>query len=476
MLMQVRRPIPVDSTGENQPPTIIPEHVTNTLKALTQEYGNAKTIETLNGSHLFLTQDTNPLWVLNLLSDDKLPVPFQVEAVCGTKHWLKKDASARGSDTLSTIPELTEEKTAKWLDKLCAKLGFLHGLVPMDPDEESEDEDYGWKCLDGNPFRVFNPMGRNKALSGGISQRKPDIMLLERSHPYKNATTKDHLNWGPVLAVVEVSTQESHYKAMMTTLLEKAAQIFYSQLHRNHVLGLALYGKKGNEKYFFTLIDRGGALSTRPEALAGNDGLIFCRILFALAFGSNKLLGIDPDVETDPITGAAVSVLVDHQRFQIVKEIYIAPFLSSRGTRTYIVKDQNGRFHVLKDSWPQMGHAADNPEIEHLKTISAKAREKLASVIAEAMTTSNSGKGKEKMTDDPIVSAIRSYLLTPKFIAGDEHVFDTNIPRRGGLVQTAGYPRIRRRVVEGPICNPITSYRSRVECIQAFIDIADRKF
>jgi hypothetical protein len=199
-------------------------------------------------------------------------------------------------------------------------------------------------------------------------------------------------------------------------------------------------------KFFFTLIDRAGAIHTKPSHLTGYDALTLARIIFAFTYGSDKVLGIDACVTIDRLTGDPLTVLIDKQLFTIVREIHSSPYLFSRGTRVYIVKDKRGHFHVFKDSWINATHRSS--EIDHIKQISSMANA-------------------EGSTDN------RSRFLRPRFVAGDNHADDTKKPR--GPAKTVAPARIRRRIVTGPIGDPITSYRSRVECLQALIDIVDRE-
>ncbi|KIJ90160.1 hypothetical protein K443DRAFT_47013, partial [Laccaria amethystina LaAM-08-1] len=144
-------------------------------------------------------------------------------------------------------------------------------------------------------------------------------------------------------------------------------------------------------------------------------------------------------------TGHPTEVLIDQQVFTIIQEVHSCPYLFGRGTRVYIVKDTRGHFHIFKDSWILATH--ESSEIDHIKKISS---------IANA----------EGSTDN------RSRFLRPRFVAGEDSVNNTSEPR--GFVTTRVPARIRRRIVTGPIGDPITSYRSRVECLQALIDIVDQ--
>ncbi|KJA25405.1 hypothetical protein HYPSUDRAFT_134901 [Hypholoma sublateritium FD-334 SS-4] len=156
---------------------------------------------------------------------------------------------------------------------------------------------------------------------------------------------------------------------------------------------------------------------------------------------------MDPNVIIDRVTGLPTDVRVENQLFSIVKELHVSPVLFGRGTRVYMVRDKvNGHYHICKDSWILLSHAKDNSEIEHLKLISKKAKENRA-------------------------KSPRAYLLHPRFVAGDGAVYNSNSTRAYATVVTPA--RIRRRMIIGPIGDPLTSYRSRVKCLQVFIDVAD---
>lgn len=386
---------------------------------ISKTFSNIAAIESLNASHAFVSEDTPLLWVeSHLFPDRHLPRPFSPEDVRSSEIWMQRIDDQVGGDTFQTIPSLNEADSMTWLNTLGETLGITHGI--LDPKQTSE-HDYGWtRSSADTAFRIFNHAGRNKPLSGGYSQRKPDMVLFDRDHPYRFAPPTDRLDWGPVRALVEVSVQDSHYRSMMTTLLHKAANIFHCQLHRQYVFGLAFFGKGDQTRFFFVIIDRAGALSTEPALLDGYNAMVLARIIFAFIFGSNQLLGMDPNVIIDHITGAPTGVRIENQLFTIVKEIHVSPILFGRGTRVYIVKDTKGHFHIFKDSWILLSHAKENSEIKNLKHIAAKANEKKAS---------NSAKG------------FRSYLLQPRFVAGEEAVANTNTPR--GYAWVNAYARVR---------------------------------
>ena len=203
---------------------------------------------------------------------------------------------------------------------------------------------------------------------------------------------------------------------------------------------------KNTLSFYCVYIDRVGASSTAPLTFKGSGARDLSRVIFALAHGTDELLGHDTAVTIDRFNGNPLSVVVDGHMFTFVTEIFNLPYLFSRGTRVFIVKDENGRHHILKDSWIQVTH--DVSEVENLKIISERAQ------------------------DDDIEPRLRALL--PRFIAGDDNVDETSVNR--GYLPVEHTHRQRRRIITGPIGDPITSYCSRVECLQAFVDIADRKY
>lgn len=295
--------------------------------------------------------------------------------------------------------------------------------------------------------RSFDCEGFQKPLAEGLLKHKPNIVVVDRAlcHHVHGGI---RLRWPLVQALIEITVDDRRsHQEHMRTLLAKASNMFNSQLHRRYVLGLVLSGKGCHMKFSFVLIDRTSAIRTRPRYIRDYGALALARIVFALTFGSDRLLGADTQITIDRFTGKPQSVVVDNHKFTIITEIFASPFLFGRGTRVYIVKDNNGNFHILKDSWILATHKGS--EIDHIKRINHMAQ-----------TTEGLG--------------ARFQVLSPRFVAGENHVDDTNEPR--GLIPSTYSERIRRRVVTGPIGDPITSYHSRVEFLQALIDVADRKY
>lgn len=427
-------------------------HSSNGVSITTEEtrepfdktYTNIKHITFTNTDKLRILSDCPPTWINDhLFADDGLPTPFKPKLVSKDNNlWLPRALNEIGDHTFRTLPNLADETLAMdWFNYVGNSLGVIHGLVSAINPTDQARPNIQPGCAD----RAFDCEGHNKPLTKGLIQRKPDIVLIDRAFRY-HVHAGIRLRWPLVQALVEITVKENQYHFLMQTLLAKASNVFDSQLHRRYILGLAFFGKGPEMKFFLTLIDRAGAVSTKPCHIRGFNAMTLARILYAFTFGSNELLGMDTRVTIDCFTGNPLSVLIDTQRFKIITEIHASPFLFGRGTRVYIVEDKHGHFHILKDSWILSTH--EGSEIDHIKRISSMAK-----------------------TAD-LNDRIRT--LCPRFVAGDNHVNDTDEPR--GFLKAINPARIRRRIVTGPIGDPITSYRSRVECLQALIDVVDREY
>lgn len=208
-----------------------------------------------------------------------------------------------------------------------------------------------------------------------------------------------------------------------------------------------MQGKPPSLTFFLVFVDRIGAIVTQPAILNDYNALDFARIVFALTYANDKTLGMDNRLVVDRFTGKPSKITVGGQIFDVITQIFVSPLLFSRGTKVYIVSDADENLHVFKDSWTLSSHMAS--EIDVIKKISEIAK------------------------NSPDVSA-RFLALCPYFIAGEDGVDRTDLPR--GYLPCKFQGRVRHWVVTGPIGDPITRYRSRVELLQAFIDIADRKY
>lgn len=389
-------------------------------------------------------------WVSDhLLSNANLPVPFNPSLITSDPNlW----TMSPGVSNFATLPNLADAFiTQTWLNFIGNSIGIHHGLIEL-PDPSQPDKRVGvltpaainLGCGD----RSFDCEGSDKALSGGLLRRKPDIVVVDRNFRLREDKSV-RLGWPLVQGLIEITTDTSRSsKEVLKNFLQKAANTFAAQLHRRFIFGFILQGKAPNLSFYVIFVDRAGAIVTEVCSLTDFHALTFGRILYMLTFGNDLCLGMDPLVTFDRFTGKPLLVTVENRKFIIITEIFASPYLFSRGTRVYIVIDkEDGKFHILKDSWILSDHAAS--EIENIKKISHLAA-----------------------TTEHLSQRFRA--LCPRFVAGEDNIYTTDTPR--GVLPSNTTSRIRRRIVTGPIGDPITSYRSRVEALQAFIDIAQRKY
>lgn len=406
-------------------------------------YSNIGNIVLANTDNEKITKNCPLSWVTeHLFGDNQLPVPFNPALLFGdTGLWRRRPIASKGAPTFASLPDLSSESaTMQWINNLADSLGHLHGLRDKIPSRTSQATNH-------RGDRTFNCEGATRPLTKGLITRKPDIVVLDCTfRPDVPNTTR--LSWPVVQALIEISTAGSKgCTDLVRTLMDKASNMFDSQLHRRYVLGLAIYGSKGRiPKFIFVLIDRIGAACTTPTNIAGASAAALARMIFCLAFGNDMVLGIDTRVTFDRLTGNPISVTVDNQEFIVITEVYVSPLVFGRGTRVYIVRDQYGCFHILKDSWILSSNKSS--EVQFIKRIST-------TVQTEALPQ-------------------RSQVLCPRFVAGEEHIHDTDEAR--AILTVCSPARIHRRIVTGPIGDPITSYRSRVECLQAVLDVVDRTY
>lgn len=406
-------------------------------EAVAKPYGNLATIARANTDLTKVNKNCPTNWISDHFRDSRLPVAFKEMELLQGKDlpiW-KKSPKSISSSTFAKLPDTSNDaKTARWLNRVAEAMGKLHKMNTIDDSEKG--------C------RVFSSEGSNLPLAGGLHERKPDIVLIDGE--YRSGVPDSvRLNWAVVQAFVEVTSQENRsYNEIIQNVCSKAANIFHAQIHRKYVIAIVITGSRSRNtlSFYCVYIDRVGASSTVPLTFKGYGARDLARIIFALAHGKDELLGHDTSITIDRFNGNPLSVVVDGHTFTFITEIFDSPYLFSRGTRVFIVKDVNSKHHILKDSWIVATHNVS--EIENLKIISARAQ------------------------DDDVDPRLRALL--PRFIAGDDNVDETSVNR--GYLPVKHTHRQRRRIITGPIGDPITSYCSRVECLQAFVDIADRKY
>lgn len=414
---------------------------------LNKNYANMQLITDSNYAPHRIYHNCSWHWVTDvLLCDANLPVPFKSNLISSCSDvWNRSGPPGRSN--FRNLPDLADAiETESWLNYLGNTFGDLHGLIECSKPSEDPDAP-GRVNLKALGDRSFDCEGSDKPLDKGLLKRKPDIVVIDRR--FRDHVDKSvRMGWPLVQALIEISSDPRRsYTATVKNYLQKAANVFEAQLHRRYILGFVLLGKAPDITFYFIYVDRVGAIITQPVLLVDFNSFNFARVIFALTFGNDSLLGMDIFVTFDRFTGKPQSVTVGGQNFRIITQIFVSPYLFSRGTRVYIVADDNGQFHILKDSWVLSDHTSS--EIDNIKKISRMVE-----------------------TSPNLPPSFRA--LCPRFVAGDDKIYCTDDPRNQLSSLCVG--RTRRRIVTGPIGDPITSYSSRVELLQSFIDITQRRF
>ena len=420
-------------------------------------------------------------WVCKAIFPDKnLPVPFNDVLLDNIPECWDKSAQR-----FSNFPDtMGEEVVQNWLNHLSHTLGIQHGLIkPENPGQVLSDyADVGFEAdeADGvdqigggvgsaggdvgkvdevdperNAFvvagaedRSFSRVSHKVAPSGGYRLRKPDIILINRSirHFLKNGGHRPR--WHHVEAIVEVSLSAPR-ESMLQQILEKSALMFEVQPFRRFVLGLALRGCSTipNAEFSFVLVDRAGVCLTSWAPIAGYEAINLARIVFALSYARPEFLGVDTSMTVDILSGNVSKIRVEAQEFKVIKHVYSSLVLFGRGTHIFLVQDEDGKYHILKDAWLLANQGMS--EIDILSSIC------------------------DKLKKDSSPDAQRFQLMHPRFIVGEE-IGDSTTERRGRLADPPP-ERLHRRVVTGPVGDTLTSFRSRQEFVKVLLDCVDCK-
>lgn len=382
-----------------------------------------------------------------------LPVPYDSNLIRNSADLWNKNQKF-----ICMLPEMKEPALAHWLNQLSTAIGRLHRVVesPSQPDEENrQDEEVAVNS--DRASRSFDSRSHSRGPSGASLYRKPDVTLVDKS--ILDALSNDRLRWFYIHALVEISPKQSK-TVLIKTLLEKAAATFETQPNRRWLCCLGFLGTPAALKYFFMYVDRSGPTCSQTFDFDSYAALALGRILFALSFAPASSIGVDPTMTVDPST-----LLVTHVRitdttssgpragstetFRLIREIHRPSRLFSRATRVFVAQStSSNRFYIYKDSWILASHQTS--EIDQLLHI------------------------QQTLLSDP-ENVDRFRNICPQLYMAQELDEDMTSHRRGALINIPPV-RVHRRIIMGPVGDPITSFRSRGEFIKAMIDVVDCTF
>ena len=315
----------------------------------------------------------------------------------------------------------SEQHLADWLNLLGKVMGEVHGTPST---------------------RMWSQRSRNRSPVGSNIPRKPDLVLVNKSYDDVLNTNFDLvLDWCFIQAIAEVSAEKKTPSRMIHTINAKSYLMLQCQVNRRFVVSLSF---TGDNNFTLTLTDREGQLRWYQMPIFENRKHhdVFFHVFSFLMFGEDSDIGLDPNFKLNDF-GKLLEIVVDEKHFVVEKLVYELSCIVGRATRVWIVKYDNKRY-VLKDSWIQDHHV--DSEIDILQRMTQ-------------LTTKH----------DDIKDSV------PRFVCGGDVKIDGLLDCTGRYRKDLkGWPesqRIHRRIVSSPVGEPITSFRSKKEFIQAIISI-----
>jgi protein kinase-like protein len=324
-------------------------------------------------------------------------------------------------------PAYTESDLTDWLNRLSEVMGTAYGLTST---------------------RIWSYRCKDTPLVGSSIQRKPDVILIDKSYESLLKSSYDlDTDWSFIRAFSEVTSEQRTPARMIDSINAKSYLIFQCQVNRRFVVGLSF---TGNGKFTLTLTDREGQLRWKEMPLFENKKHVdvFFYVFSFLMFGEDSDIGLDPRFEVDAF-GKLQAVTIDEKRFVVEDKVYELSCIVGRATRVWVVKHDKKKY-VLKDSWVQEHHLDSEVSILQKMTEGMKTHKNVAQSIKDSI---------------------------PQFVCGGDVMVDGILDCTGRYRKDLrGWPesqRIHRRIISSPIGEPIITFRSKKEFIQAIISIVE---
>jgi len=263
--------------------------------------------------------------------------------------------------------------------------------------------------------------GCNKPVAGSPTLRKPDLMLVD--------VDQDDVNWATIHALGEVTASSDSHHRITATTKQKAFLVFSCQSDRRFTLSLEFV----KSRFRFTVCDRTGMLISVPYN-SDIRNITLVRVLAGLMYASDAAIGLDPTMHRGP-DGPIRSITVLGLEYTVMKKIFSAETLRGRATQCWHVR-RDGKEYVLKDCWRLRSRVLDEVQI---------------------------------------LQGLTGVQGVPRLIASEDvqcfGAADSTATRRPGL--DFEEERLHRRLVIEPLAQPLYTFTSRRELIQAFIDVVE---
>jgi hypothetical protein len=361
-----------------------------------------------------------PIRIVNLPSiifpDSLLPFPINEALVTslGNKIWSTR------RKVLRPPSYLTEVAVQQWLNDIA---GAISDIVKVPPKN------------------TWSAKYANTVLDHDELKRKPDIILIRNG-------LLTPINWRNIHVVTEVTSSDKMHATMKRTINNKTYLMFCTQHSRRFVPFLAVCA----DFIHFIVSDRQGqAIADIPYRQSGvYHALDIIRIVVALMFGSDEIIGYDSTIETLP-DGEITKISADGKDYRVSSTVHAVRGIVGRSTRVWSAYDMSPdggkKSVIIKDGWIQEGRA--NAEKEHLEALHRR-----------------------KVRGVPVLiwgGTVQAHL--PLGDSNSELHDDNTLWIRDMFSDRRAY-RIHRRLVLSPVGENLSTFSSLGELIAALRDIA----
>ena len=231
---------------------------------------------------------------------------------------------------------LTEAGVKRWLNSVARSISSASGQKPK---------------------RAWNADFANVILPDEDVRCKPDIILINN--------LIESPSWKMVKAVVEVTSRSRIHSEMKKTINNKTYLIFSAQHTCRFVPFLAIC--KGSIRFIVT--DRDGQAVTNIEYLQKGPyhALNFIRIIVALMFASEEVIGFDPTVSLRH-NGSIRTIAAGDKVYAVKSTVHAVRGVIGRSTRVWSAYcEESNKVVVIKDGWVHQARAMI--EEEHLMKV-----------------------------------------------------------------------------------------------------------
>lgn len=290
--------------------------------------------------------------------------------------------------------------------------------------------------------RVWVSSFHGKPLPGRFGKRKPDLVLFDRSTP----TSKYH--WDLALSTLSLKSNVDAFRAAKDDLTDHAFHTFAHQDSRRFIISVSIC----NTRASLSLHDRAGvAHSLHIDAHSNPEQ--FLRIFCGIMIGADQDIGFDPTIKE---VGGKRVIEAGGLDYSIESVEFISGVIQGRGTVCWHVT-RDGQHFAIKDIWSDETREFTEAEIlkscEEIEDIPKVIWAGKVQINGEVDRTEN---WRSRFAHDTVLSrAWRSHAVQAGDVTRDK--------------------RVHRRIVLTPYASPITSFQSKRELLQAFIDITRGK-